>query len=438
MAEVSPDPLRVAITTLGCKVNYAEMAELSGQLAAGGCSLVTDTETADVHVVNSCTVTAHADATTRQRIARLRRQSPAAHIVVTGCSVDANPATYPVRASAADAPNRAVDAVFDNAHKSDIADHVIALAAGRRTTTNADPVEGAAPGRARYFLKAQDGCDHRCTYCIVWRARGASTSLPLADLVAKARRAVDSGYREIVLTGVDLGSWGRSEGTVLARLVTAIADAITPHARLRLSSVNANDIDPELIDAAAHPAVCPHWHMPLQSGSDAILKAMHRGYRRAHYFRVVDALRAARPDVEFTTDVMTGFPGETDADHADTADLVTRVGFLECHVFRWSPRPETPAAELSERVDAATARHRSADIRRLADAASHHAYAAAVGRDHDVVWDRIDTATNTAHGLTAGYHRVVAESFGALHAAISRVRADSAQGSCLTATLLAP
>ena len=416
-------PLRVALTTLGCKVNFAEMAELAGTLAAAGCDVVPDDESADVRVLNSCTVTMQADATTRQRLARLRRRDPNAHIVLTGCSVDANPGLY----RAAHGP---IDAVFANPDKQAIAAHVLSLA---------PPLMAARPSlplRSRAFIKIQDGCNHRCTYCIVWQARGASQSVPPEQVMSQARNALASGQRELVLCGVDLGSYGRDIGTSLPALLETLLDIAGANGRIRLSSINANDVGPALIQLNAHPRLCSHWHMPLQSGSDAVLRAMHRGYRRAHYLRVVRELRARDPDTQFTSDVMVAFPGESEDDHRDTLSLIDEVGFLACHVFRWSPRPGTPATLLGQRIDDATARRRSAEVRRAAAATGASARQAAVGAVHEVVWDSVDGA---AHGLTSTYREVVAAASPRTRpGSLARVRAHAIEGDRLRVTLLRP
>jgi threonylcarbamoyladenosine tRNA methylthiotransferase MtaB len=412
-------PMRVALTVLGCKVNFAEMAELAGKLAAGGCDIVPEYETADVRVLNSCTVTTQADATTRQRIRRLRRLDPGAHLILTGCSVDANPDAY-----------RTVDSVFANRDKDSIATHVLAMSTQRDAVTHAAPAM-----RARAFIKVQDGCAHRCTYCIVWRARGESTSIPPAAVRERVLAAIDDGHRELVLCGVDLGSYGRDIGTDLATLVESLLDVCGTTTRLRLSSINANDVTPALIRLNAHPRLCPHWHMPLQSGSDRVLRAMHRGYRRTQYVRVARALRQVNPLTELTTDIMVGFPGETDRDHAETLSLVDEVGFLEGHVFRWSPRPGTPASDLEPRVSDADARRRSAEVRRATRRTGSASLERACGRVHEVVWDDIDDVR--AHGLTAGYHEVVVEHpTGIRPGGLNLVRADTVAGTCLRATLL--
>ena len=418
MSSPADRPLRVALTVLGCKVNFAEMAELAGRLAAGGCDVVPEHETADVRVLNSCTVTAQADATTRQRLRRLRRLDPEAHLVLTGCSVDANPGAYTT-----------VDSIFANRDKDEIADHVLAMS--RRS----DPAHDAPLMRSRAFIKVQDGCDHRCTYCIVWQARGVSSSVPAHTVHDRVRAAIDAGHGEIVLCGVDLGSYGRDIGTDLATLVASLLDSCGESARIRLSSVNANDVTSALTALNAHPRLCSHWHMPLQSGSDRVLRAMHRGYRRAQYLRVARALREVNPSTEFTTDIMVGFPGETEDDHAETLSLVDEVGFLQGHVFRWSSRPDTPAAAIAGRVDDAAARRRSAEVRRATKRSGARSLAGACGRVHEVAWDAMDGPI--AHGLTAGYHEVVVQGVsGVRPGGLDLVRADDVEGDHLRATLL--
>jgi threonylcarbamoyladenosine tRNA methylthiotransferase MtaB len=428
-------PLRVAVTALGCKVNYAEMADLAGQLAAAGCEVVRDDQPADVRVLNSCTVTAAADATTRQRLRRLRRGDPGTYSILTGCSVDGNPQVYlGSRPGGGRIAVDGVDAVFSNGAKDAIAEHVLKVAGGRVVEASAPRV---AALRSRAFIKVQDGCDHRCTYCSVWRARGASRSLPVTGILDRIAAAVDAGHAEVVLTGVDLGSYGRGEGMTLARLVRAILDALGTDARVRLSSVNSNDITDELIELNAHPQLCSHWHMPLQSGSDVILRAMHRGYRRAQYLRVCAALRDLDPDTEFTSDVMVAFPGETEADHAATLALIEETGMLAAHVFRYSPRTGTPAAALAGGIDDGTARRRSGEARRAAMSSGQRRRHRAVGRRERVIWDRVDEGR--AHGLTSSYLSVATDATPATRpGSVATVLLDGVDGDTLRATLVGP
>ncbi|MGC8460624.1 MAG: MiaB/RimO family radical SAM methylthiotransferase [Candidatus Dormibacteria bacterium] len=359
------NPLRISITSLGCKVNYAEMESLASVLAASGCDIVDDDAPADVVVVNTCTVTLQADATSRQRIQHLRRQHPDGHLIVTGCSVDGNPGFYLTAPTPSGHPLD-IDAVFPNSAKEGIASYIRSTLLQSETTRLPDSVSSLPPlRRGRAFIKVQDGCRHRCTYCSVWSARGASTSRSMNDILTDVRAASVRGHQECVLTGVDLGSYGRDSDSSLPELVKRIWQEI-PDIRIRLSSINANDITPDVIALNAHDRFCPHWHIPLQSGSDVILKAMHRGYRRNQYLRVVERLRALRPETTVTTDIMTAFPGESDGDHKQTCELIHEAQFLKAHVFRYSPRPGTPAALLPEQIPVHIARRRSAELRQLA------------------------------------------------------------------------
>jgi threonylcarbamoyladenosine tRNA methylthiotransferase MtaB len=430
--EAGAGPLRVALTTLGCKVNYAEMAELAGRLAGLGCDVVPEDEPADVRVLNSCAVTLQADATTRQRLRRLRRRDPGCHLILTGCSVDANPERYLAAGGDGRPAVPGLDAVFANTEKLRIADHVAALAAGRGDRSRQLPPAGL---RSRAFLKVQDGCDHRCTYCVVWQTRGASASVPEEVVMARAQAAVAAGHAELVLTGVDLGSYGRDRGSDLTALVHRLLEGLDGTARIRLSSINANDIPERLVELNGHPRLCSHWHIPLQSGSDQVLRAMHRGYRRQRYLRVAEGLRRQDPDTELTTDVMVGFPGESQADHEATLGLIDEVDFLHCHVFRYSPRPQTEAARLPDQAGDATLRSRSAEVRRVAAASARRRRQRAVGRQHQVVWDGV--APGEAHGLTGGYHEMVADPVpGTRTGAMQTVFATGVEGDRLRGVIL--
>jgi threonylcarbamoyladenosine tRNA methylthiotransferase MtaB len=402
--------VKVSIHTLGCKVNFAEMAELADRLSRAGVEVGEDHPDPDVCVVNSCTVTAQADRKVRTLVHGLRRRHPHARLVLTGCHVD-NP--HP-RASAVDSS----DVTFPNARKREIADYLLAM---HEPSASAAPAAATRPtfARSRYFLKVQDGCDHRCTYCVVWRTRGPSASESEADLLERARRAADEGYREIVLTGVDLGSYGRDRGGSLAALVERLLDAAAP-ARLRLSSVNANDFTPALIDLVASPGICRHLHLPLQSGSDRVLKRMGRLYRRAAYLDLVASLRRRVPDLALTTDVIVGFPGESEADFEQTRTLAREAAFSGMHVFRYSPRAGTAAPRLGLPVDDPVSRERSAVLMEQA-AGQRRAYEAGfVGRPLRVVWDR--QLPGRMRGLSDNYISVFAPRRGQALGAIETVR----------------
>jgi threonylcarbamoyladenosine tRNA methylthiotransferase MtaB len=259
-------------------------------------------------------------------------------------------------------------------------------------------------------------------------------SVPVEEVVARARTAVGLGHEELVLTGVDIGSYGKHEGTTLAAVIGTLLDRV-PEARLRISSINANDVSADLIALNARERLCSHWHIPLQSGSDAVLRAMHRGYRRRQYRRVVEELRTLDPLTEITTDIMVAFPGETDAEHAETLSLMDEIGFLHAHVFRHSPRPGTPARALAGHVDDATARRRSAEVTRAAARTGAASRERAVGRVAEVVWDRI-TRTE-ARGTSATWHTVRADPDPRIRSGRrQRVRITGVDGDTLRATLL--
>jgi threonylcarbamoyladenosine tRNA methylthiotransferase MtaB len=397
--------MNVSLQTLGCKVNFAEMAELGDRLARAGFAVSDSDEGADVCVINSCTVTAQADRKLRTLVHGLRRRHPQAHLILTGCHVD-NPNP---RVSAV--PD--VDVAFPNARKREIFDYVssnFSPAADRGSTSFA---------RSRFFLKVQDGCNHRCTYCIVWRTRGASRSDDEAQLIHRARQAVDEGYGEIVLTGVDLGAFGRERGQGLAPFVRRLLEAIAP-ARLRLSSINANDFTPELVELAASPRFCRHLHIPLQSGSDRVLKRMGRLYRRHDYLALADALRHQAPDIALTADVIVGFPGETDDDFADTAAVAADAGLSGMHVFRYSPRAGTAAPRLGLPVDDPISRERSRTLQAQAETQRRTYEARFIDRELEVVWDR--HLPHQARGLSDNYITVYAPARGQRLGSLARVR----------------
>lgn len=397
--------MKVSLQTLGCKVNFAEMAELGDRLARAGFTVSDADDGADVCVINSCTVTAQADRKLRTMVHGLRRRHPKAHLILTGCHVD-NPNP---RVSAVPS----VDAAFPNARKREIFDYLTA-------NFTPDPRPGSSNfTRSRFFLKVQDGCNHRCTYCIVWRTRGASRSDDDAVLIERAQQAVHDGYGEIVLTGVDLGAYGRERGQTLASLVRRLLETIAP-ARLRLSSINANDFAPELVDLTAAPRFCRHLHIPLQSGSDRVLKRMGRLYRRRDYLDLIAAVRTRVPEMAVTADVIVGFPGETEDDFADTKAVASEAGLSGMHVFRYSPRAGTAAPRLGLPVDDPISRQRSQQLLEQAERQRLAYEARFVDRELEVVWDR--HLPNRTRGLSDNYITIYAPTRDQRLGALARVR----------------
>jgi threonylcarbamoyladenosine tRNA methylthiotransferase MtaB len=326
-------------------------------------------------------VTTAADRDTRKAVSRARREHPGAALVLMGCYVDAHPGD-----------TLGADAVVPNAWK-------------RAPVGIERAIDPPGTRRSRYVLKVQDGCDNRCTFCIVWQTRGHSLSRVLPYLEGRARAAAAAGYREIVLTGIDLGSYRGG----LAPLVRRLLDAAAP-ARIRLSSIDPSHVDAEVARLLEDPRVCPHLHLPLQAGSDRVLARMRRRYDLAGFERAVALARAARPDIALTGDVMVGFPGETEADFRATLDAIERSGFTGLHVFRFSPRPRTAAARYADQVPVAEAQERS----RQAIALGHRlgaAYEARFdGRPLQVIWDRV--VDGSIRGVSENYIQVTAPAGG--------------------------
>ncbi len=364
---------RVAFVTLGCKVNRSETEVLEELFLRSGYRVVPFESVADVYVVNTCTVTHVADQKSRQLLRRAARRNPRAVVVAAGCYVDVAPEEV--------ARVEGVDLVVSQWEEALLPQKVAALLRRRGLPVPAE--EGGAPswapaqagtGQGRIFVKVQDGCDKRCAYCIVTVARGRSRSRPLEEVVAEVRRRAEEGYGEVVLTGVDLGDWRdgpRGGRRRLADLVRAILED-TPIPRLRLSSLDPSDARPELLELLAHPRMAPHLHLPLQSGSARILRRMRRRYNPDQFRRAVERARAVCPDVAITTDVMVGFPGETEEDFEATLRLVEEMALARLHVFPFSPRQGTEAAGMADQVPAAVKKARVARLlavgRRLQEA----------------------------------------------------------------------
>jgi threonylcarbamoyladenosine tRNA methylthiotransferase MtaB len=367
---------------LGCRTNAAETDELASLLG----------EARNFVVLNSCTVTRAADRDTRKAAARARREHPDAALVLMGCYVDAHPGD-----------RLGADLVVPNAWK-------------RPPEGLAEAGAVAPPGerRSRYVLKVQDGCDNRCTFCIVWQTRGRSLSRVLPYLEARARAAAEAGYREIVLTGIDLGSYRGG----LAPLVRRLLEAAAP-ARVRLSSIDPSHVDAGLAGLLAHPRLCPHLHLPLQSGSDRVLARMRRRYDLERFEHAVALARRVRPDLALTGDVMVGFPGETGGDFADTLAAIERAGFMDLHVFRFSARPRTAAARYPDQVPVALAQERSRlaiELGRRQRAAYEAGFA---GRPVEAIWDR--PHGERIKGVTEHYLTVTAPAAGRRAGQLERV-----------------
>jgi threonylcarbamoyladenosine tRNA methylthiotransferase MtaB len=434
---------RVALTTLGCRLNQVDTQQIQAGLEARGFVVVAADAPADVVVVNTCTVTARAEFSDRQAIRRARRASPSARVVVTGCWAQTSPADV--------AAVGGVDLVVGNADKERLPELVEALLAGapapspRVSVGDLDTVRLAVvdprprtPGRSRAFVKVQDGCQHRCAFCIVPFARGGSRSLDPAIVLEQVRGLVELGHPEVVLTGIDLGHYGADlvPRTTLAALVRALGD-VEGLRWARLSSMLPAYFTEELLDAlTASRVTAPHFHVPLQSGSDRVLRAMRRPYTVRMYRRVVERLSAAFPSLGLGADVLVGFPGETEGDFAATVALVAELPFTYLHVFPYSARKGTEAALRADGLDPATVARRAATMRAAGEAKAAAFRRSLTGRLEDVlVLETRERAGGGLVGLTGHYAEVVFDGPEALVRRLARVRITEARGASLRGQL---
>ncbi|MBI4321009.1 MAG: tRNA (N(6)-L-threonylcarbamoyladenosine(37)-C(2))-methylthiotransferase MtaB [Chloroflexi bacterium] len=402
----------VALTTLGCKLNQAETDDLARGFADLGFDLVDFDAPADAYVINTCTVTHVADRKSRQFIRQARNHNRQAWVVATGCYVNTS--------SEEVARTCGVDMLVANSDKAMLPQHVAdALGVGRELPGGA--LEHLDPwGRTRALVKVQDGCNQFCSYCIVPTARGSERSVAPGEVLDEVRRKIAAAHKEIVLTGVHLGAYGRDlaspPGQSLCRLVAAILSQ-TDVPRLRLSSLEPQDFDPNLLAVWRDRRLCRHVHLPLQSGCNSVLRRMRRRYTVEHFRHVVRQLRDAVRGIAVTTDVIVGFPGETEAEFQETYRLVKDMGFAGIHVFKYSPRRGTPAAALPDQVPYDDKKGRSDALARLANESARAFRETFVGQTVDVLFET-SLADNRAagegsmtwEGLTDNYLRVLAES----------------------------
>jgi len=398
-------PVAFAVRTLGCKVNQVESEDITGELLARGCRLVAEDE-AEVIVVNTCTVTAESDRKARKVIRHAAGLAQRPRVFVTGCLASVDPS----------AVEGLAERVISEADKGALPDRITAA------TSAPTPRRRGVTSHSRAMLKVQDGCDAHCAYCIVPHARGVPRSVPVQEVVARARVLVQGGAGEVVLTGVNLGRY-ESNGLRLPELVSAVAAAGVP--RLRLSSIEPQDVSQGLLAVLSRtPAACPHLHVPLQSGSDAVLARMGRLYTPDQYESCIGAARSAVPGLVVTTDVMAGFPGESEADAATTREFCARIGFSRLHVFRYSPRPGTPAAAMSDQVPAETRSRRAAALREL-DAELRKRYVSGrLGQDASLLVERVVAGPHgpVALGTTEDYLKVRCDCGGAEAGQVMDVR----------------
>ena len=399
--------MRVYLESLGCRLNAAELEQIARHFEGSDCQVVTTPAEADLVVLNSCAVTARASRKSRHAVRQFYRDNPDADIVVTGCWAMQEPEDV--------ASMPGVARIVSNEDKPRTASLILG------SPTSPAPWFPGRWGHTRAHLGVQFGCDQHCTYCITRELRGLARSLPLDDVVRSVAQLVAWGAQEVVLTGVCLGAYGqdRPYSGGLAALVGAILNE-TALPRLRLSSVEPWDVDDALLTYLDDRRVCRHLHLPLQSGSDEVLRRMGRPIDTDTFANLVESARTIAPDMAITTDVIVGFPGETHADFEATLAFVEQVGFSRLHVFPFSERSGTPAARLPNRVPAQVKDSRSRELRALGGRLARSYRARFTGRRLPVLWQTRDRQGRWV-GLTDTYLKVLAVTDRDLHNCITTV-----------------
>ncbi|MCG9967043.1 tRNA (N(6)-L-threonylcarbamoyladenosine(37)-C(2))-methylthiotransferase MtaB [Pelotomaculum terephthalicicum JT] len=427
---------RVAITTLGCKVNQYESAVLAGTFRDRGYRLVEFEEEADIYIINTCTVTHLGDRKSRQLIRRAARTNPGALIAVTGCYAQVSPEEVLAIPG--------VDLVVGTKDRTKLVELVETAEKGLMPVNAVSSLENdgefeeipALPlqERTRAYLKIQDGCNNFCTYCIVPYARGSLRSRRPERILEMARELTAAGYKEIVLTGIHTGSYGEdlADGVTLAGLLNRLV-LIPGLSRVRLSSLEPNDITPELVEIlAGSPVFCRHLHIPLQSGDDQVLRRMGRRYTAGEYTRLVNVLRENIPGLGLTTDVMAGFPGETDECYNNTYRLLKKSSFSKLHVFKYSPRPGTPAAGFTGQIEPAVKEARSRKLIGLGGQMAAGFAASLLGQVLEVLVERqYQEEAGLYEGLTDNYVRALFPGSRELIGSIVKVKAEEVRGAAI-------
>ena len=430
--------MKIAFYTLGCKVNQYETQALEQLVTQRGHSLVPFEEAADAYVINTCTVTAVSDKKSRQVIRRARKAAPDAVIAVCGCY----PQTHPD-----DVEKLGVDLISGTGDRTGFVDLLEREWSDRQPITALDDAfsrrtfeplpAGGLEGRTRAMLKMEDGCVNFCSYCIIPYARGRVRSLPLDDCVRQARELEAAGYREIVLTGIEISSWGQDlEGKPeLIEAIEAICQGLSPDTRVRLGSLEPRTITPDFCRrAAALPNLCPHFHLSMQSGCDTVLARMNRKYDSNRYYESVKFLHEVYDRPAITTDLIVGFPGETEEEFQQPLDFIQKCAFSAMHIFPYSKRPGTPAAKLPGQVLNAVKEeraHRAAQIARTMQDAYLDSW---VGETVPVLFE--EERDGLWRGHTTRYCEVTVQSAQPLHNQLRQVRLTGRDGGALQGVLV--
>lgn len=420
--------MNIYLDMVGCRLNQSEIEGYARQFRTAGHTLVSDIHNADLIVINTCTVTAAAASDSRQKIRQAARTG-ASQVIITGCYASLNPDDAAALAR--------VSRVIDNQSKDNLVPLALnlPLSSFERTSLQREPIPGARQ-RTRAFIKVQDGCDNHCTYCITALARGASKSRPIEDVLLEIHAALEGGSQEIVLTGVHLGSWGHdfSKPLSIRDLVRAILND-TDLPRLRLSSIEPWDITTDILALWSDSRMCRHFHLPLQSGCAETLRRMGRKISPQAFAELVREARWAIPGVAITTDIITGFPGETEAEFAESSVFVSEMNFAAGHVFTFSPRPGTAAINLPDKIPSKVAKQRNTTMRQVFQQSSNNYRQQHIGSNLRVLWEKaipIEEGKWLVSGLSDNYLRVQCNSTTPYHNQIMEVRITGVEQDHLT------
>ncbi len=429
---IAADGLSVMMETHGCKLNQADTQLLSRELGIAGYTVAQSIEEADVYVLNTCTVTHVADRKARQAVRAAKRRNPNSIVVVTGCYAQRSPDDL------SSMPE--IDLVAGNVSKPSLAGMIGNLASGPDSACAVGSDEALAQVlriRSRAMVKIQEGCDQVCAYCIVPTVRGRERSIPVDDIVATAKSYADMGCQEVVLTGTQLGSYGFDlENTDIADLVRNLLER-TEVPRIRISSLQPQDISDDLLALWNDPRLCPHFHVPLQSGSDSVLKTMRRRYTSAEFQRLIRQVKEVVPGVAVTADAIVGFPGETESDFQETVSACIQAGLASVHVFPYSIRPGTSAAYFDDQVDPTVKSGRVKELTAVVDDLARRFREASVGQTRPVLWERATSSDKGMvwQGLTDNYLRTRTQSESDLANRITLAVLESFDGDVMNARI---
>ncbi len=398
---------KVNFHTLGCKLNFSESSTIARHFEEGGFERVSPNEPADICIINSCSVTEHADKKCRNIIRKIHRRNPDAIIAVTGCYAQLKPHEI--------AKIEGVDIVLGNNDKGDTYKRVVELADRGKTqiySCEADEITSffsafSSGDRTRAFLKVQDGCDYCCSYCTIHYARGGSRNIPIAEVVAQAEAIVAGGQKEIVITGVNTGDFGRTTGESFYDLLRAL-DGVDGVKRYRISSIEPNLLTDEIIElCAASDKFQPHFHIPIQSGCDKILGAMRRRYTTAKFADRISKIRSLMPDAFIGIDVIVGFPGEGEEEFAVSRDFLASLSPSFLHIFPFSERPGTPAVDMPDKVQSSVATARVQELEGLCGRLHYDFCRRFVGTEAEVLFEST-VRGGMMSGFTGNYLKVKA------------------------------